>query len=266
VNPNTNGEIDPDSVASSLSEETSLVSVMAANNETGVINDIKTVVSLVRARAPRALIHTDAAQLCGKVPFSFHDLGVDLLTISGHKFGALTGVGALVIRKGVEIEPLIDGGPQESKLRGGTENVLGIISMGAAALEAHTELSQRSESMREIRDLFEAELCRVIEGISINGEKATRLPNTSSLYIRGVRADDLLVALDREGVYVSGGAACSSGKPEPSHVLSAMGHSEERSRSTVRVSFRAFESREIIPQLVPIFAKAVTRIRDSHRS
>jgi cysteine desulfurase len=264
--PNPHGEISVDSIAQHLTEDTALVSVMAANNETGVINDIRAIVALVRARAPKALIHTDAAQLCGKVPLSFHELGVDLLTISGHKFGALSGVGALVVRRGVSIEPLIDGGPQESKLRGGTENVLGIISMGAAASEAYGELTQREQSMRTIRDRFEAELRQAVSDVQINGEAVTRLPNTASLYIKGVRADDLLVALDREGIFVSGGSACSSGKPEPSHVLCAMGQNEERSRSTVRISFRADQPADVAPLIVSSFQKAIARIRSSQGS
>ena len=263
VKPSPNGQIEPEAVAEQLLPDTALVSVMVANNETGVLNDISRISQLVRSTSPKAIIHTDAAQMCGKLPMVFDELGVDCMTISGHKFGALSGVGALVLRHGVELQPLIEGGAQESKLRGGTENVIGIISLGHAAAEVRADLSARTEAMRSIRDRFEAELLHAVAGIEVNGANAPRLPNTSNIFISGVRADDLLVALDLEKVTISGGAACSSGKPEPSHVLTAMGHTEERARSTVRVSFRADQAVDMVSQIVPIFQRAIERIREA---
>ena len=261
VSPHADGVITPESVAAAVTPETALVSIMSANNETGVINPIAAIVAKVRQIAPRALIHTDAAQLLGKGALSMREMGVDLLTISAHKLGALSGVGALCIRDGVHLEPLILGGPQESKLRGGTENVLGISVLGVVADMIAAELPARVESMRSSRDSFEAHLARAIPDVEFNGVHLARLPNTSNVYIPGVRADDLIVAMDLERILISSGAACTSGKPEPSHVLLAMGQSEERTRATVRVSFRADLSQEECVRVVNALANAVTRMR-----
>jgi cysteine desulfurase len=261
VNPNSNGEIDSESVLPQITAATKLVSIMAANNETGVINDIEGISGAARSAIGSAVIHSDAAQLVGKLALDFSKLGLDCMTISGHKFGALTGVGALVIREGVDLLPLILGGPQEQKLRGGTENVLGIISIGIAAEEVMEDLAGRERSMREARDAFERELKELVPQIDINGSSVNRLPNTSSVFIEGIRADDLLVALDLEGVLISSGAACSSGKPEPSHVLSAMGQEEDRVKSTIRVSFRGDQAREVGTQAARVISSIVSRMR-----
>jgi len=265
VSPNGDGFITADSVAAVVTPDTTLVSIMAANNETGVLNPISAIASKVREIAPRALIHTDAAQLLGKGYLSMRELGVDLLTISAHKIGALPGTGALCIRDGFHIEPLLLGGSQESKLRGGTENVFGIALFGAVADMIAADLPARCEMMSAVRDLFEEQLTRALPDVVINGRGVPRLPNTSSLFIPGVRADDLIVAMDLERILISSGAACTSGKPEPSHVLMAMGQDEERTRSTVRVSFRADLSLDMVPRVVSSLAKAVTRMRQVTR-
>ncbi len=261
VSPQSDGLIASETVAAAVTPDTALVSIMAANNETGVINPIGEIVTKVRAVAPRALIHTDGAQLLGKGALSMREMGVDLLTISAHKIGALSGVGALCVRDGVHLEPLILGGPQESKLRGGTENVLGIAVFGAVADSIASELPARVESMRAVRDAFEERLARAIPDVEFNGAHRDRLPNTSNVYIPGVRADDLIVAMDLERILISSGAACTSGKPEPSHVLLAMGQSEERTRGTIRVSFRADLSQEGCVRVVNALTNAVTRMR-----
>jgi cysteine desulfurase len=239
---------------------------MAANNETGVINDVQSIASEVRRLSPKALIHTDAAQLLGKVPLSFHELGVDCMTVSGHKVGALTGVGALVIRKGVELAPLILGGAQEQKLRGGTENVPGIVSFGWVAKEVGSAIEARATAMSSARDLLEKILLESISDLVINGATAERLPNTSSIWIPGIRAEDLLVALDNEGIFVSSGAACSSGKPEPSHVLLAMGQGRDRARETIRVSFHAEQTASDASFAAQKIVKIVRRIRNQRAS
>ena len=261
ITPNVDGHISADHVSSVVTADTALVSVMAANNETGVINPIPAIVKAVRQIAPRALIHTDAAQLLGKGVISMRALGVDLLTVSAHKIGALSGTGALVIREGVTIQPLILGGSQESKVRGGTENVLGIGVFGAVADIVVAELPDRIEAMAAVRDAFEDMLTRELPDVQINGREEPRLPNTSSIFIPGVRADDLIVAMDLEHILISSGAACTSGKPEPSHVLLAMGQDEARSRATIRVSFRADLQREMVPRMVNALASAVARMR-----
>lgn len=261
VPPNSNGEVDCAAIAELVREDTKLVSIMAANNETGVINNIAQLAKAVRERNRDAVIHTDAAQMVGKSPIDFNGLGVDFMTVSGHKFGALSGVGALVVKGDVEINPLILGGPQEAKLRGGTENLLGVISLNLAASDILGNGSKRFDSMRRVRDRFELEIIRAISGCSVNGSSVARLPNTSSVYIPGVRADDLVVALDLLGVGISSGAACSSGKPEASHVLLAMGQAEERVRSTVRVSFRADSEEDDAVYAAEVFIRAVNKMR-----
>lgn len=263
VTPRASGEVCAGDVVEALPTDTSLVSVMAANNETGVKNNIERIAVSVRERAPKALLHTDAAQLLGKEAVSFAALNVDCMTLSGHKCGALPGVGAIVIREGVELTPLLLGGPQEGKLRAGTENILGIISFACAARECIESLSQRAENMAHIRDRFEALLTSTVPGCTIHGLNADRLPNTSSVAFEGIRGDDLVVALDLAGVLVSSGAACSSGKPDPSHVLAAMGLSEEVVRSTVRFSFRGDYDVALADTIAGVVAGAVERMRTS---
>jgi cysteine desulfurase len=261
IEPDPRGRITPDAVARAITSDTTLVSIMAANNETGILNPLAEIARVVRDIAPRALVHSDAAQLLGKGSISMRGLGVDLLTISAHKIGGLSGTGALVIREGVQIEPLLRGGAQESKLRGGTENVLGISVFGAVADIVASDLPVRVETMRAARDSFEALLMREVVDAVVNGAESERLPNTSSVYIPGVRADDLIVAMDLERVLISSGAACTSGKPEPSHVLRAMGQDEERARSTVRVSFRGDASLEDVAKVVSALGRCVHRMR-----
>jgi cysteine desulfurase len=261
LRPDEDGAISVAKVEHALSTDVALVSLMAANNEMGTISPIREISGVVRERAPRALMHTDAAQLLGKGAVNFRELGVDVMTISGHKIGALSGIGAIIVREGVRLSPLIQGGAQEGKLRGGTENVLGAAVFGAVARVVERELDQRIASMRAARDLFERELHGAVSGIEVNGVHSQRLPNTSSVYIPGVRADDLVVAMDLAGVLLSSGAACSSGKPEPSHVLIAMGQGTERARSTIRVSFRADATSDAVRAMVAELVKAVSRMR-----
>lgn len=262
VKPEVSGEVSVDEVERMMDSDTTLLSIMGANNETGVCNDLASLVARARKRAPRAIVHSDISQLVGKGEVMTRDWGLDCVTISGHKFGALTGVGAVVIREGVELEPLILGGAQEGKLRGGTENVLGIISMGAAGERVLASLPDRVAKMRAARDRFESRVVSELSGCAINGAEMTRLPNTASIYIEGVRADDLVVALDLERMLISSGAACSSGKPEPSHVLRAMGQSDDRVRSTIRVSFRADQGPTVVDEGVEALKRAVTRMRE----
>lgn len=259
--PNRDGGISVDQVREALSPEVSFVSLMAANNEVGTNSPISAISRVARAIAPLAFIHTDAAQLLGKAVVNFQDLGVDAMTISGHKIGALTGVGALVIREGAAVSPLIVGGAQEGKMRGGTENVLGAAVFGAVARRVGETLTQRIEAMRAARDLFERELEAALPDVAFNARESERLPNTSSVAIPGTRSDDLVVAMDLEGILISSGAACSAGKPEPSHVLLAMGQESERVRSTIRVSFRADTTSAEIRAMVEKLVATVARMR-----
>ncbi len=261
VAPDRDGVVSVDVVRAAITSDTSLVSIMLANNEVGTINPITEIVAAVKAVAPQAIIHADAAQALGKIPCSMADLGVDALTVSAHKVGGLSGVGALILRRGIEMPALILGGPQEGKLRGGTENVLGIRVFGEVLSLLVREGDARRERMARVRDLFESSILRELSEVSIHGFDRARLPNTSSVYIAGVRADDLVVAMDLEGILISSGAACSSGKPEPSHVLLAMGYDEDHVRATIRVSFRADSEESDVKRLVASLVKAVSRMR-----
>lgn len=263
VPPKSDGSVSVERIVEGVSRLNTLVSIMAANNETGVINPVTEIVRAVKNISSDIMVHTDAAQLLGKSLVSWSDLRVDLMTISGHKFGAPSGVGAIVIRDGVTLEPMILGGPQEMKLRGGTENVSGIAALGAVASLLKGGLATRIGTMRGARDSFEALVQERIEGCSINCADQPRLPNTTSLCIPGVRADDLVVALDLEGILVSSGAACSSGKPEPSHVLLAMGQDEKRVKSTIRISFRSDIDQPSVTRVVDVLAQVVGRMNRS---
>jgi cysteine desulfurase len=259
VKPSSSGVITVSALNQQLRSDTSLVSVMAANNEVGSINPISDIVRSVRRVAPKAVVHTDAAQVVGKVAWSFEESGADCATVSGHKFGALPGVGALVVREGVSLVPLIIGGPQEEKLRGGTENVLGIVHMGLVARRVAAQLAGRIQRMSAVRDAFEMRIRELLPECVINAASSPRLPNTASIALPGMVGDDLVVALDLRGILLSSGAACSSGKPEPSHVLLAMGQDRQYVRSTIRISFRADQEPEIGVHVAEALADVVAR-------
>jgi len=213
-----------------------LVSVMAANNETGVIQDLAGVGRVLRADGGEgALLHVDAVQVAGRLALSFEASGADYMTISAHKLGGPQGAGALITKDGAPLAPLIHGGGQESGRRAGTENVAAIAGFGAAVQEA-ADLAD-VQRWSALRDRFEAELSRLTPDAVIFGKRASRLPNTSNFAIPSLSAETALIALDLDGVAVSSGSACSSGKVKPSHVLAAMGVDETLARGGLRVSF-----------------------------
>jgi len=212
-----------------------LVSVMLANNETGIVQPVREVAAIVHAAD--GLLHVDAVQGAGRLAFDFNELGADLLTLSGHKPGGPKGIGALVLREGLHIaEPLIRGGGQERGLRAGTENVAAIAGFGAALQAATAGQAGESAHMSGLRDRLEAGLKERTPDVVIFGEKAARLPNTTLFALSGLKAETAVIAFDLEGVAVSSGAACSSGKVQPSHVLAAMGIAPGLSQGAIRVS------------------------------
>lgn len=211
-----------------------LVSTMLANNETGVLQDVAAIA--VRAHAAGALLHCDAVQAAGKIPVDFRSLGADLMTLSAHKLNGPRGVGALIMDRRVDLQPLIYGGDQEQGLRGGTENLVGIVGFGKAAELAEAELTQRAAHVRGLRDALEAEV-RTLPGARIFSADAERLPNTLQFGIEGVDGEWLVMELDKRGIAVSSGSACHSGKGEPSHVLLAMGYDPAIAKGALRVSF-----------------------------
>jgi cysteine desulfurase len=211
-----------------------LVSLMLANNETGVVQPVSEVARLVHAAGGR--LHVDAVQGAGRIPCDINALGADLLTVSGHKIGAPKGVGALVRRDGAEPMPLMRGGGQEQGMRAGTENVPGIAGFGAAAAAARTALAAEGARSAALRDRLEAGLKAATPEVVIFGAAVERLPNTTLFAVPGMKAETAVIAFDLEGIAVSSGAACSSGRVQPSHVLAAMGVAAELAGAAVRVS------------------------------
>jgi len=214
-----------------------LVSVMAANNETGVVQDIRTIAKLIKLEGGEgALVHIDAVQAAGRTAVSFDAWGTDYMTLSAHKLGGPQGAGALLVRDGAPLAAQIAGGGQEMRRRSGTENVAAIAGFGAAAAEL-ADFSDGMGALRVLRDRFEAELAQAAPELIIFGKNAERLPNTSNFAIPHLAAETALIALDLDGVAVSSGSACSSGKVKSSHVLAAMGVDEALARCGIRVSF-----------------------------
>lgn len=228
------GRTSADQLAAQLNEQTRLVSVMWANNETGVINDVAALAKLARDR--KVLLHTDAVQAAGKLAVDFSASGAHLMSLSAHKMYGPKGVGALIIEHGLELEPLLHGGGQEKGRRGGTENVAGIVGFGKAAELAMQELATRQAHMRQLRERFEAGLRGVLPESVIFAEQAERLANTVFMAVPGIEGETLIMALDRQGFAVSAGAACGSDLHEPSTTLKAMGMPTELARCAVRVS------------------------------
>lgn len=259
-------ELTPEGVCQAVREDTRLVSLMLANNETGQIFPIREIVESLRSVKTDLIIHCDGAQAVGKIPVSLQELDVDLFTFSGHKFGAFPGIGALVASERSSVKPIIVGGAQEQRLRAGTENTIGIHSLLVAAELFLPRISERAEKMERIRNRFEQELREKVERITFIGEKGPRLPNTSCVRFSGVRADDGIVALDLNGIAASSGSACSSGKQQVSHVLLGMGFSEEEAGETIRFSFREDFDLADMPLLIERLSESITGLRANESS
>lgn len=242
------GVIDLDALARLLPGPRALVSVMLANNETGIIQPVRDIVALAQAHG--ALVHTDAVQAFGKMPVNFGLLGADFMTVTAHKLGGPTGVGALIVRDGVPFAPLIHGGGQELRRRAGTENLSGVAGFAAAVQE-------NINSINLLRDYLESAL----EDAVIIGDRLDRLPNTTCFAVPGMSAETLLMAFDLEGIAVSSGSACSSGKVSKSHVLAAMGVTPEISRAAIRVSLGWTTSPETVEHFIAVWRRIVARHR-----
>ncbi len=250
------GRVDPASLAAALRPDTALVSVMLANNETGVIQPIAELAAI--ARAAGVLFHTDAVQAFGKVDVDVDALGVDMLSVSAHKVHGPKGVGALYVRKGVELTPLVHGGGHEWGLRAGTENVPGIVGFGqACSLAQRRLLGSEPARLAALRDRLEAGVFALLPGARVLGDPSHRLPNTSALSLPGIRGESLVMLLDRRGVRFSSGSACKAGHPDPSHALLAMGLTEEQAHCAVRFSLGAGLSDEDIDHALRSLAEVV---------
>lgn len=253
------GEIDPDQVRSALRPETVLVSVMHVNNETGVIQPVREIARV--ARQAGVLMHCDGVQAAGRIPVDVHDLGVDMYSVSAHKMYAPKGVGALYVREGVPVRPLLFGGRHEGRRRAGTENVAGAIAFGAAANAAAMELEHESERLRTLRDKLERGILQRVPDAVVNGGEAPRVPHTSNIAFSGIEGEAVVIALDLKGFCISSGSACSSGASEPSHVLLAMGLSREQARSSVRFSLGASNDADQVDALIDAVAEVTMRLR-----
>lgn len=234
-----------------------LVSVMLANNETGAIQDVQSLAAL--AHGAGTIVHCDAVQAVGKLPVDFTALGVDLMTLSAHKLNGPRGVGALVMNRRVNLTPLVDGGGQEQGLRGGTENLVGIVGFGRAAELAKAELSQRSSHARTLRDRLEAGL-EGLPGLTVFAAGVERLPNTVQFSIAGLDGEWLVMELDKRGIAVSSGSACHSGSGEPSHVLMAMGLDATIAKGALRVSFGAGNTEQDVDAVCMVLKEIVSTL------
>jgi len=258
-----NGRIDPAEVRRALRPNTRLVSIMMANNETGVLQPVEEI-GRIAAEAD-VWFHTDAVQAAGKTPISVTAIGCDLLTITAHKMHGPQGTGALFVKRGTPLRPLLYGGHQEKSRRPGTENVAGIVGLGKACELARLGLEDGSvERLRDWRDRLENAVLAAIPGTGVNGRGAARVANTTSIYFDGVAGDALVLALDEAGFAASRGSACSSGEAGPSSVLMAMGLSGERSRSSLRFSLGKLNTVEDIDRTIAALPEAVARLRATH--
>ena len=259
VSANRSGVVDPAALVEQTTAQTALVSVMLANNEVGTIQPVAAIAAHTKAQG--AWCHTDAVQAVGKIPVSVRTLGVDLLSLSAHKFNGPKGIGALWIRRGVRLAAQATGGRQERNRRGGTENVPAIVGMGVAARLARESLAANAVAVSSLRDRLEGGILAAVSGSSVNGAPDQRVPNTTNISFDSIEAESLLIALDLEGVAVSTGSACSSGTLEPSHVLKAMGLSQAVARNSLRFSLGARTTTEEIDFVVEVLPRLVSKLR-----
>lgn len=253
------GVVDPQAVRKAIRPDTRLISVMHANNELGVIQPVEEIAGI--AREAGVLFHSDGVQGPGKLPVNVKELGVDLYSISAHKIYGPKGIGALYVRKGTAIRPLLYGGPHEHKARAGTENVAGAVGFGRAAEWVMAEGAAEAARQGILRDRLEQGILDRVPGAHVNGAGAARVANTSNMRFDGIDSEPLLIALDLKGFAVSSGSACSSGATEPSHVLAAIGLTREQSRSSVRFSLGRSNTEEQIVALIDAVVEVVARLR-----
>jgi cysteine desulfurase len=255
------GLVDPDDVKRGLRSATKLITVMMANNETGVLQPVEEIGKL--AAEAEVLFHTDAVQAAGKVPIDVKRMHCHALSISGHKLHGPQGTGALFLKKGTQLQPLFHGGRHERSRRAGTENVPGIVGLGKAAKLASESFNNGAiERLAAMRDRLQRNVLSGIEGTKINGEGAQRVPNTANIRFDDIEGESLVIALDLKGLAVSTGAACSSGAIEPSHVLIAMGLRPEQARASIRFSLGKQTTEEDIDFAIQLLPETVARLRE----
>ena len=256
------GRLDMIDVDHNIRPDTLLVSVMAANNETGVLYPIEEIAQIAHDKG--AFFHTDAVQAAGKVPIHLAGNSITFMNVSAHKLHGPKGVGALYVNRHAAFNPLLLGGGQENGRRAGTENVAGIVGFGKAAEMALQFLEREATEIKVLRDAFENGVLERIPGVQINGDRNQRLPNTSNLALEGVEAESLLLMLERARICASAGSACTAGSLNPSHVLLAMGYSKERAQSSLRFSFSRFTTLEEIEKALEVLPGLVGKLRGMH--
>ena len=253
------GIVDPDALEAALTDDTAIVSVMHANNELGTIQPIGELARRTHARG--AIFHTDAVQSVAKIPVAVKTLGVDLLSLSAHKFNGPKGAGALWIKRGTRIQAILTGGKHERTRRAGTENVAGIAGLGQAARLAARKLAAESARLAGLRDRLERGVLENVPDTVVNGARDPRVPNTTNISFDGIEAESLLIALDLEGIAVSTGSACSSGTLEPSHVLRAMGLPTHRTQNSIRISLGQGNTEEEVDHFLDTIPRLVQKLR-----
>jgi cysteine desulfurase len=259
VPPDATGLVDPEAIRKALQPNTALISVMHANNETGVIQPVAAIAAV--AREAGALLHVDGVQAAGKIPVDVSEIGADLYSISAHKLYAPKGIGALFVRNGVTLRAQIHGGRHERERRAGTENVPAAVAFGAAADWALQHVEEEGARLAALRDRLERLVLEQVPNVAVNGGAAPRLPNTTNLRFDGISGESMVIALDLRGFAVSSGSACSSGSIEPSHVLLAMGLTPEEARSSVRVSLGRGNTEAQVDALAAAIAEAAAHLR-----
>lgn len=253
--PNRDGRIDPSQIEAAIREDTVMLSVMTANNEIGTIQPMHEIGQI--AKKYNLIFHTDAVQAMGAVSINVYDWAVDLLSITGHKIYGPQGIGALYVRRGIRMEPMLFGGEQERKRRPGTENLAGIVGLGAAVQNSVAEMKNNNIRLTKLRDQLIDEILKNITGSQINGGQKDRLPNNANFLFRGIDAEVLLLRLDMQGIAVSAGSACSSGSLEPSHVLLAIGRTYEEAQSSIRFSLGESTTEEDIQTVVRVLKEII---------
>lgn len=259
LNVDKNGLIDIQELRNSIRNDTILISIMFANNEIGTIEPIEMISKI--AKMYNIVFHTDAVQACGNVPIDVKKMGIDSLSLSGHKIYAPKGIGALYVKNGIKFEKFMDGGHQEKNMRAGTENVPGIVGLGKACELARLNLKEHMGHLSELRNYFISQIEEKVENVVLNGSREYRLPGNANFSFKGVDGEALLLNLDAKGICASAGSACTSGSAKPSHVLTSIGLEDELAHSSLRITFGEDNTKEDVDYLIENICEIVDRLR-----
>lgn len=255
LNVDDKGVVNLNELENSIREDTVLVSIMFTNNEIGTIEPIKEIAAICKSKG--VIFHTDAVQAIGNISVDVNELNIDSLSLSSHKFYGPKGIGVLYVKSKVRFNSLIDGGHQEMNKRAGTENVPAIVGMGKAIELIFSNLDEKNDYVKSLRDYFESEIKKVLPNIKINGDLNNRLPGTSNITIKGISSDTVVISLDMKDICISSGSACTSGSIEPSHVLEAIGLKREDAKSSIRISIGKYNTKEEIDYLIKTLSEVV---------